>query len=242
MAVFLGVLLSAALGGFVQSVTGFGAAVVMMTIFPRFFGMALAPSVSTGICLGLTVALAWQFRRYARRQLILLPTVLYTVSSVLVIRLVGSMDLRLLTVAFGVVLILLGGWLLFFAGGRTFRVTLGLTVFCSLAAGVCGGLFSIAGPIMAIYFLAATDSRESYLGNMQTHFFLNNVISTAARAASGLFPLHLLPLTLLGIAGVVCGQKLGLVVGRKLDGGQLKKLVYLYVMVSGAVTVLRNLG
>ena len=241
MTLFLGVLLSAALGGFVQSVTGFGAAVVMMTIFPRLFGMALAPSVSTGICLGLTVALAWQFRRYARRELILLPTILYTVSSVLVIRLIGSMDLRLLTVAFGGVLILLGGWLLFFAGSRTFRVTLGLTVVCSLAAGVCGGLFSIAGPIMAIYFLAATDSREAYLGNMQTHFLFNNCISAAARAASGLFPLSLVPMTLLGVAGVVCGQKLGLAVGKKLNAEQMKKLVYLYVMVSGAVTVVRNL-
>ena len=241
MAVFLGVLLSAALGGFVQSVTGFGAAVVMMTIFPRLFGMALAPSVSTGICLGLTMALAWQFRRYARRELILLPTILYTVSSVLAIRLIGSMDLRLLTVAFGGVLIVLGGWLLFFAGNRTFRVTLGLTVACSLAAGVCGGLFSIAGPIMAIYFLAATDSREAYLGNMQTHFLFNNCISAATRAASGLFPLSLVPLTLLGIAGVVCGQKLGLAVGKQLNAGQMKKLVYLYVLISGVVTVVRNL-
>lgn len=120
-------------------------------------------------------------------------------------------------------------------------MTLGLTVVCSLAAGVCGGLFSIAGPIMAIYFLAATDSREAYLGNMQTHFLFNNCISAAARAASGLFPLSLVPMTLLGIAGVVCGQKLGLAVGKKLNAEQMKKLVYLYVMVSGAVTVVRNL-
>ena len=32
MTLFLGVLLSAALGGFVQSVTGFGAAVVLVTV------------------------------------------------------------------------------------------------------------------------------------------------------------------------------------------------------------------
>lgn len=34
--VYLAVALSAALGGFVQSITGFGAAVVMMTILPYF--------------------------------------------------------------------------------------------------------------------------------------------------------------------------------------------------------------
>lgn len=240
MAVFLGVLLSAALGGFVQSVTGFGAGVVMMTVFPGLFGMALAPTLSTAINLGLSLVLAWQFRHYARWRLILLPTVLYTLSSVLVIRLIGSMDLQKLTIAFGGFLVLLGAWLLL-SGGRTFRVTPSVTVFCSLLAGVCGGLFSVAGPIMAVYFLAATEDRESYLGNIQVHFFLNNVSNAVTRAANGLFPLSLAPLTLLGIAGVVCGQKLGLIVGKKLKGEQMKKLVYLYIMASGVITVARNL-
>ena len=64
--VYLAVTLSAALGGFVQSITGFGAAVVMMTILPYFFTMAVAPSVSTSICLGLTVTLAWKLRNDER--------------------------------------------------------------------------------------------------------------------------------------------------------------------------------
>ena len=50
-----------------------------------------------------------------------------------------------------------------------------------------------------------------------------------------------MPLTLLGIAGVVCGQKLGLAVGKQLNTGQIKKLVYLYVLISGVITVVRNL-
>ena len=241
MAEFLAVALSAAVGGFVQSVTGFGAAVVMMTVFPRYFGMTVAPSVSTGVCLGLSLALAVRFRRHLKLRLILLPTALYTVSSLLAIRWIGAMDLRRLTVAFGIFLFPPGGWLLLPRRGREFRVTLPFTIGCSLLAGVCGGLFSISGPIMAVYFLAATEGREEYLGNMQTHFLFNNCISAAARAASGLFPLSLVPMTLLGIAGVVCGQKLGLAVGKKLNAEQMKKLVYLYVMVSGAVTVVRNL-
>ena len=50
--VYLAVALSAALGGFVQSITGFGAAVVMMTILPYFFTMVVAPSVSTSSASG----------------------------------------------------------------------------------------------------------------------------------------------------------------------------------------------
>ena len=88
--VYLAVALSAALGGFVQSITGFGAAVVMMTILPYFFTMAVAPSVSTSICLGLTVTLAWKLRKSIDLKLTLPPTLLYAAASVTAIRFIGS--------------------------------------------------------------------------------------------------------------------------------------------------------
>ena len=98
--VYLAVALSAALGGFVQSITGFGAAVVMMTILPYFFTMAVAPSVSTSICLGLTVTLAWKLRKSIDLKLTLPPTLLYAAASVTAIRFIGSMDLRVMTMVF----------------------------------------------------------------------------------------------------------------------------------------------
>ena len=163
--VYLAVALSAALGGFVQSITGFGAAVVMMTILPYFFTMAVAPSVSTSICLGLTVTLAWKLRKSIDLKLTLPPTLLYAAASVTAIRFIGSMDLRVMTMVFGAFLMLLGAYLLLTEKKAAIRVTPVVTVVCGLLAGVCGGLFSIGGPIMAIYYLAATDSRESYLAN-----------------------------------------------------------------------------
>lgn len=241
MTLFLGVLLSAALGGFVQSVTGFGAAVVMMTIFPRLFGMALAPSVSTGICLGLTVALAWQFRRYARRELILLPTILYTVSSVLVIRLIGSMDLRLLTVAFGGVLILLGGWLLFFAGNRTFRVTLGLTVVCSLAAGGLRGAFLHRGAHHGHLFPGGHRQPGGVSRQYADAFPLQQLHLRRHPGGQRALPAEPRAHDAAGHRRGGLRAEAGTGGGQKLNAEQMKKLVYLYVMVSGAVTVVRNL-
>ena len=73
------------------------------------------------------------------------------------------------------------------------RVTPAVTVVCGLLAGVCGGLFSIGGPIMAIYYIAATDSRESDLANAQANFAVNNVTSITTRVLSGYYTLDLLP-------------------------------------------------
>ena len=120
-------------------------------------------------------------------------------------------------------------------------MTPAVTVVCGLLAGVCGGLLSFGGPTMATYYLAATDSRESYLANAQANFAVNNVTSITTRVLSGYYTLDLLPLTLLGVAGVVCGQRFGLQLGGKLNAVQLRRLVYAYVILSGAVTVVQHL-
>ena len=124
--VYLAVALSAALGGFVQSITGFGAAVVMMTILPYFFTMAVAPSVSTSICLGLTVTLAWKLRKSIDLKLTLPPTLLYAAASVTAIRFIGSMDLRVMTMVFGAFLMLLGAYLLLTEKKALHRLKAGL--------------------------------------------------------------------------------------------------------------------
>lgn len=239
--VYFAVLLGAALGGFVQSIAGSGSAVVLMTILPHFFTMAVAPSVSTSICLGLTSRLAWKLRRNIIPGLVLPPAILYAVTSVACIRLLGSMDLRLMTIAFGVFLMLLGIYSLCTVKQAALRITPLITILCGLIAGVCGGLFSVGGPIMALYYLAATDSRESYLANTQANFAINNVTSLVTRILHGYYTFDLLPLTLLGIVGVISGQRVGLKLGDRLNAGQLRRAVYLYVIFSGAVTVLQQL-
>lgn len=236
-AVFLG----AVLGGLIQSITGFGAAVVMMTVLPYFFTMIAGPSISTSICFGLTITLAWKFRRHIKLSIMLLPTVFYGIMSIAAIRLLGGMDLRVLTILFGAFLMLLGTYFLTIAKNTKVRFTLPMTIAFSVLAGVTGGLFSIGGPIMAVYFLEVTDGREEYLGNMQSHFFINNVINMCARIVSGYYTLSLLPFTLLGIAGVVCGQKAGLKVGGRLNADRLRTVVYGYVVLSGAITVAQQL-
>lgn len=238
--VYLAIAAGAALGGFIQSITGFGSAVMLMTVLPHFFDMTLAPSVSTAICLGLSATLAWRLRRRVSARVCLLPTILYTASSMMMIELLGAIDLGTLTVLFGVLLILLGIYMLL-RGGRTVKMSRTLAISCSLIAGITGGLFSIGGPIMAIYYLAATDDHESYIANAQANYVVANVANLALRVANGYFSLGLLPLSCVGIAGVVLGQKLGLRLGGRLNAAQLRRVVYCYVIFSGAVTVVQQL-
>ena len=74
--VFLAVGLSSAAAGFLQTVTGFGSATVLMLVLPYFFDMAAAPALSSSICMGLAASLALRFRHAIRLRLVLLPSLI----------------------------------------------------------------------------------------------------------------------------------------------------------------------
>ena len=235
--IWLAVLLSAAAAGVIQSITGFGAAVMMMLVIPYFFDMLRAPALVSAICLGLAVLLAWKFRRAADWRLTLPLGLSYIAVSTIVIALAGSLDLELLSAAFGVFLICLSVYYLRFARRASVRPTLTSALVCGAAAGVTGGLFGIGGPIAAIYFLSAADTKELYVANLQLLFVLTNLANLITRSIRGIYTLDLVPLTLVGILGVNLGKWAGLKVLDRLDIERMKLIVYIFIGVSGAITL-----
>lgn len=238
---WLGIFLSALLGGLVQSITGFGAAIVMMSVVPYFFNMLQAPALSSSITAGLSCMLAWKFRRDIDFRQAAAPTLLYLVFSTAAIGLAPFLDLELLAVVFGAFLILLSVYFLFFAQGVSIKANLLTASVCSIISGVCAGFFGIGGPLMAIYFLAATQRKESYIGCIQFMFAVNNIANLAVRAACGIYTLALIPFTLVGLAGICLGKIGGLRVLERINPKAMKKIVYIYVGVSGVMTLADHL-
>ena len=111
------VALTAAAAGTVQTVTGFGAAVVLMLVLPHLFSVVTASAVSTSICIALTASLAWKFRRKTDFRFIALPIAVFSLSSVVMINLIKSLDLWLIGAAFGAFLLALSLYYLFSIGG-----------------------------------------------------------------------------------------------------------------------------
>ena len=75
------VFLAAAGAGLIQSVTGFGAAVMMMLVLPYFFDMIRSPALSSSISLGLSAVLVWRFRKYVDWKLTLPVALAYVTLS-----------------------------------------------------------------------------------------------------------------------------------------------------------------
>ena len=235
------------LAGTVQSFTGFGAGMVMMAVLPYFYGIVLSPSVCQIISISLAVLILIRRRRSIRFRRILLPTVLFTLCSVLIIQFVPSFDRTALTIAFGVFLIAVSLFSLLSGPNICITETIPKTVVISSVSGMLSGLFGVGGPLMATYLVSITDEYEVYLANMQMIFVVSNVCSIAARAVNGMIPSGILPLCVLGIAFIIagnfCGEFLLDRVSRKYADSKavVKKTVYILVGISGILTILTQI-
>ena len=240
--VYLAVALSAALGGFVQSITGFGAAVIMMVAASAFYDMTIAPTIVALICMAQSGTMTWMYRKHIDVKQIALPIGLYTVCSLVIINLLGNFDLHVLTALFGAFLIALAAYFLLFAKRvKLDQPGLAAGLVCSAFSGCCAGAFTIGGPMMALYFVAVARDKESYVADIQFLFVTTNIINFAKRAARGYFSPALLPTAGLGMACVLAGLWIGTRLSRKMSGDVARQVVYIGVGVSGLVTLVQEL-
>ena len=233
--------LASVVSGIIQSVTGFGSAVFLMLIVPYFFDMVASSAISASIALGLSGTLAWKFRSKIQWKLCLFPTAIYMFCSVAVINVIRGLDLRLLSIAFGIFLILLAVYFFVVAKRLSFQPNWKSACICSAISGVTSGLFGIGGPLMAAFFVLASQDKKNYIANTQFLFAATGLVNLITRIARGIYTMDLIPVTLLGLAGITLGKLIGLRILDRLNLDMMKKGVYAFVGISGLITVLQQL-
>lgn len=233
--------LAALAGGIIQPLTGFGSAVILMVAAQYFFDITIAPGVVAAICMFQSGIMAWNRRKSIDLKQILPPIALYTVCSLAVINLLGSMDLHVLTAAFGGFLMLLALYFLFIAKRVSLKPGLAAGMLCSGFSGCCAGAFTVGGPMMALYFVAIARDKDTYVANMQFLFAATNLTNLAMRAVRGLYRAQYLPVTAVGVIFVLVGMVIGSALSKRMSGDVARQVVYIGVGVSGLVTLLQQI-
>lgn len=231
----------AVLAGIVQGVAGFGSAVVLMAFLPAAFGVTHATGIVSPVCLVLDLVIFWRYRAYARPRLIVPASAGYLAVSSVVILLVKSVDQASMKLALGVFLVGLSVYLLFFQGDGTFEPHGAVAVAFVAASGLTEGLFGFGGPLMALYYLARTESNEEYLGTIQGFFTISSVYITLFRAANGITTLSDAPVVALAVAGVVVGSVVAGRIVSRLDKATISRLAYAFIGVAGIVNAVTAL-
>ena len=225
-------------GTVVQTVSGFGFAIFVLTFFP-YFMPSTAESVATSAMLSLTTAAynAWLYRDSIRWKILVPPLVSYLICSTVMIWLSAGQPDALLKKLVACALIVLSIYFIFFSKRVRIRANPLTGTVCGTLSGVLGGLFGMSGPPMVVYLLEATESNDAYFGTIQCFFALTNIVNTAMRAAAGTVTTAVLVYVVVGIVFAFAGRWLGAKLFTRLEPEPLKRCVYGFMAVSG-VTML----
>ena len=232
---------AAFVGGIIQTVTGFGAGVLILIALTNYYNMLVAPAINTSICLGLSAMLVYKYRKHLSAKIIALPILGYIPSSVLAIFVSSNLDLNILAAAFGIFLVGLSIYFFFFERKIHITPTPFAALICGVFGGLCSGLFGLGGPTLSLYLVTVSKDHSEYIANIQTSFFLANMANMITRAARGIYTAELLPISLVGLVSVFCGISVGGKIVKGISKEQSKKIIYGFVGFFGAWTFLQNI-
>ncbi len=242
MSVIIVVGLASVISGLVQSIAGFGSGIVLMLFLPLFLGVVEAAALAGVIATAATLSLALQYRKKNDLKLTVPFSLAYICACSAIICGLSQIDLRLLTLAFGVFLILMAMMNLFCKNKYVPKANTGTAIACGFAGGLCSGLFGIGGPIIALFFAPTSENRESYMGNSQFCATITAITSSFVRAYNGMLPANLIPAIFAGIVGIIVGKMIGTAFTSKIEKEKLQKIIYYFVGANGVITVIQQLA
>lgn len=230
---------AALVAGIVHGVTGFGAGIVLMLVLPFFFPIPQSAGISSAICLAVCASLAVRYHEGVSLRKALLPCVPFIAVASVAISLSTTLDQAVLKRVFGVFLLVLAAYYLFFSkSGKPARIGTAVGLVFIAVSAACDGLFGIGGPLMVIYFLSRTADFREYLGTIQAFFLVNALYNTIFRVGWGILqPSHLIYIGI-GMAAVLVGVAIASRIVNRVNPDVLRKLTYVMIAVCGVV----NLG
>ena len=225
--------------GFIQSVTGFGFGIFAMIFLPYLLTYTEANTLSSMLSMltSLLVILA-TFRNVSWKNLIF-PLVSCTVTTYLSVIFIKSQKNDTLLLLLGIALFLLSVYFFFFSGKIKIKPTWYAGLIAGMFSGFMGGMFSIGGPPVVIYYMQSEKDSDHYLATISAYFVISGAISITAKATAGFITANVWFSLAVGVLGMALGSLIGKKARKNIKPSVIKKSVYGVMAVSGIVNVLQ---
>lgn len=240
MEVITYIFLPAFVAGIIQGVTGFGAGVIMMMFLPLQYSVIQSAGISSAICLILCVFMVYRYRKTINFKQIIGPAILYLVVSSISIIFAKNINQDIMKIILGLFLIVLAIYFLFFSK-KDIEPKGIVSLLCIVISGICDGLFGIGGPLMVIYFLSKTHSKEEYLGTIQCFFLVNVFYSTIFRILNSIITIDLIPCIGIGMIAILLGLLIANKIVNRLNAELIRKLTYILIGLCGLSNIITTL-
>ena len=235
------IFLLSACAAFVQRVSGFGFGIFIMMFLPYIMPSYNEAVALSGLLSGST-AFFILLRNFKNVRWGKIPVVLLfnAFISVFVVSFMATVSGEILRRCLGAVLILLSLYFLIFGG----RVRLSFESWWSKAlvgifSGVMGSMFAMPGPPVVLYGVNAISDKKEYMATMQAFWLLFNLVYLFLRSGGGYYTSDTPLCWAVGLAGISLGLLAGAMCFDRISAATFKKVVYLLMILSGMVALLK---
>ena len=226
---------------FIQSVTGFGFGIFAMIFLPSLLLYTEANVLSSMLSLFTSLSVVLIMWRKIHAKNLIFPLVGCLLSTYLAVEFIGSQDNSTLILLLGAVLVILSIYFFFFSNKVKIRATWYAGLIAGIISGVMGGMFSIGGPPVVIYFLQSEDDTDSYLATISMYFVLSGLINVVTKAAKGFITANVWTAFAIGFVAMALGALVGKLARDKCNSAMIKKAVYGFMAISGVVNIVTSL-
>ncbi len=217
----------------VQSSTGFGFALIIMSLWPMFLNVCDAMLLQQFAAGVLIFSLAVKYRKYIVFKNIWLPLILALGGTTVGMLYMTKIDNRIALKYLGGALIAISIYFLFF--GKRIRIPNNkLTgAIAGTSTGLLSGFFNIAGPPVVLYYSSVLTEKHQYMATLQ--FFFSVIIFYKMIFLS--FTLEYTKIVVMNIPVVVTASIAGVIIGSKLfekiPSELTRKTVYIMMIITG---------
>ncbi len=232
----------AIVGSVIQTVCGFGFGIFVMILLPYFMpSYSAALALSGALSFTITLVISIKQRKSIQIKNILLPLAAYMFVATFAVQfsIFGSQET--LKGLLGVLLVVLSIYFMRFSGNFKIEANPKTGTIAGSLGGLLSGLFGMGGPPMVLYFLAATPNTAVYLATSQFFFTVTNGYGSLIRAINGSYTPYVILMWVICLISLYIGNKIGNLLISKINEHSLRKIVYVYMGISGAIIAVTSL-
>lgn len=223
----------------IQSTTGFGASLIVMTGLPLVYTLAESMVLKTCVNIITITFIVYTYRKHISFKLLTIPVLSSLIFNYIGVYFLGRIDNASATLWLGLLLFLLSLYFFFFANRIHMPTNTITAIICGGISGLLGGMVGIGGPPIVLYYSAAIKDKNAYMATLQSFFWINGVSRLFFFAANITIDMSVLKVMPIAITVSITAAYIGSHIYKKMPTHVIRKAIYTMMGVAGLFYMFR---
>ena len=226
---------------FIQGATGFGFGIFAMIFLPKLLLYTEANILSSLLSALSALFVAGLTFRKIHWKNILFPIFGCLISTYIAVSFISSQSSQVLSLLLGIALLLLSIYFICFSDKIRIRPSWYAGLIAGVLSGILGGMFSIGGPPVVVYFLQSEDDFDHYFATISAYFVLSGTVSVSTKIAAGFMTGSTWIALAISTVTLMIGAYVGKRTKDRINPAVIRKLVYGVMAISGLMNIITAL-